>query len=66
MINDTDIGMNQKIQIMQHIQTNFEEFLLPQTAKMMEEFENLIDSLIYQILAFSRIDQNEEVKSINK
>jgi hypothetical protein len=45
---------------MQHLQTHIAEFLLPMNGKMLEDFETLMDSLIFFIMANASSDSNDE------
>ena len=47
-----------------HIQNHPEELFVPLTAKIIEDFETLIDSLIFHILANAQADSNEEPNKI--
>jgi len=48
--------------VIKHIQSHPEDIFLPHSPKMAEEFENLIDGLIYHLLAYSELEQKEESK----
>jgi hypothetical protein len=62
MLADPALDCMQKVQVMQRIAARAEDIFVPQTAKMMNEFENLIDSLLYHLLAYSEQFQQDEGK----
>lgn len=62
IICDDDLEAQPKIKTMQHIASQAHKIFLPQSAKMCEDFENLIDCLIFHILAYSEFEQKEEGK----
>ena len=51
-----------KVSVMKHIQSHPEDIFLPHSPKMAEEFENLVDSLIYHLLVYTDYEQKEESK----
>lgn len=62
MLADPTLDCTQKVSVMQHIATHTDDIFLPPSAKLMEEFEHLIDSLLYHLLAYSEQFEQEQGK----
>lgn len=62
MICDPELEPASKVSVMKHIQSHPEDIFLPHSPKMAEEFENLVDSLIYHLLVYTDYEQKEESK----